>query len=74
MTLIPDSIGSLSAYFDHLIGERQQFIRHLEAEHLRGLEVDDKLELDWSLDGKLAWPFALQGAIGITRRTSKIIR
>ena len=45
MTLIPDSIGSLSAYFDHLIGERQQFIRHLEAERLRGLEVDDKLEL-----------------------------
>ena len=31
--------------FDHLIGERQQFIRHLEAERLRGLEVDDKLGL-----------------------------
>ena len=40
--------------FDHLISERQQFIRHIEAERLRGLEVDDQLELGQRLQSLLA--------------------
>src|SRR5207244_2192576 len=35
--------GRLS--FDHLVSERQQFIRHVEAERLRRPEVYDHLEL-----------------------------
>jgi hypothetical protein len=31
--------------FDHLVGERQQPIRHIDPERLRGLEVDHQLEL-----------------------------
>jgi hypothetical protein len=30
--------------FDHLVGEREQRRRHLEAKRLGGLEVDDELE------------------------------
>src|SRR6478752_5131326 len=31
--------------FDHLVGECDQFIRHLETEHLRRPEIYDHLEL-----------------------------
>jgi hypothetical protein len=27
--------------FNHLVGEREQLVRNLEAERLRGLEIDD---------------------------------
>jgi len=47
-TYAPQQKASL---FDHLVGERKQLVRNLEAERLRGLEVDDQLEfhrlLDW---------------------------
>jgi hypothetical protein len=29
------------ALFDHLVGEREQSVRNLQAECLRGLEIDD---------------------------------
>jgi hypothetical protein len=31
--------------FDHLVGEREHLVWNLEAERLRGLEIDDELEL-----------------------------
>jgi len=31
--------------FDHLVGEREQSVRHLDAEHPGGRVVDDQLEL-----------------------------
>src|SRR5262249_15560950 len=31
--------------FDHLVGNSEQFIRHVEAERLGGFQVDDELEL-----------------------------
>src|SRR5215813_794485 len=36
--------------FDHLVGEREQFVWNLEAERFGGLEVDHQLELvdDWT--------------------------
>ena len=30
--------------FDHLVGERQELVRHVEPEHLGGLEVDHEFE------------------------------
>ena len=40
-TNAPQQTASL---FDHLVGQREELRRHLEAEHLRGLKVDHKLE------------------------------
>src|SRR5262249_4050811 len=41
--------GPSTPSFDHLVGAREQFIRHLEAECLRRLEVDHQLVLGGSL-------------------------
>src|SRR5260370_15140062 len=59
--------------FDHLVGALLEKPRHVQAERLGSLEVDDQLELNRGLDGKLVWLFALQYAIGISRCTPKII-
>src|ERR1700730_14481111 len=47
--------------------------RHVEADRLGRLEIDDKLELGWRLHWKLGWLVALENAIDICRRTPKII-
>jgi hypothetical protein len=46
--------------FDDLIGAEQQRRRDGEAERLRGLQVDDQLELRRLLDGKIGRLGALQ--------------
>jgi hypothetical protein len=38
---------------DDVVRPRQQRRRDREAERLRGLEVDDQLELRWLLDGEI---------------------
>ena len=35
----------IRSLFDHLVGAGEQHRRHLQAERLSGLEVDDELEL-----------------------------
>ena len=57
-----------SALFDDLVGALLEKERHVEAERLGGLEIDHKLELDRSLDGKLTWLLALEDAIDIRGR------
>ena len=57
--------------FDHLVGALLEMQRHVKAECLGGLEVDNQLELGWGLDGKLARLRAPQDAINIDRRAPK---
>src|SRR3974390_898715 len=60
-------------FLDHLIGELLEMQRYVETDRLGCLEIDDKFELKRSLHWKLGWLFALENAIHIRRRTSKII-
>src|SRR5262245_6569534 len=70
-SLVPSA--DITCLFDHLIGTLLEMERNVEAERLGGLEVDDQIELDWSLDGKLTRLRALEDTIGIGRRPLKII-
>ena len=59
--------------FDHLVGAREQRRRHVEAERFGALEIDQELELDWKLDGKLARVLALQNSVHITCRAPPVV-
>ncbi len=48
--------------FDHLVGEQLHRVRHLDAKGLRGLQVDDELELARLHDGKIGRPLAFENA------------
>jgi hypothetical protein len=65
--------GPSTPSFDDLVGAGEQRIRHGQAECPGGLQIDDKLEFDGGLNGKVARLFALQDAIRIGRRAPKII-
>src|SRR5882672_11208340 len=58
---------------DDLVRQRPQLIRHSQSECLGGLHADHQLELDWSLDRKLARLLAFEDAVGIGRRTPVLI-
>jgi len=51
--------------FDHLVGQREQLVRNLEAKWLGGLEVDGQFELRRLLNGKIGRLGPLQDAIDI---------
>src|SRR5262249_46360440 len=59
--------------FDHLVGALLENPRHVETERLGGFEVYHYLELDRSLDRKLARLRALEDAIGVNGGAPKII-
>ena len=40
---------------DHLVSAGQQRWWHCEAEHLRGLEIDNQFESSWKLRRQIAW-------------------
>src|SRR5258708_20352009 len=54
-----------SCSFDDLVGEREQLVRHVEAECLGPLEVDDQLELGWLHDRKVGWLGSCDDPAGI---------
>src|SRR5262245_36671652 len=46
--------------FDDFVGDRQERIRHGEADGFGGLEVDDQLKSNWNFDWQFAWTRALE--------------
>jgi hypothetical protein len=50
--------------FDHFVGELQEMLGNVEAKRFCGLEVDDKLKLDWRLCGECGRVLALQDTVG----------
>jgi len=46
--------SKLSHLLKHLVSALLKQRWHVEAERLGSLEIDNKLEFDWNLDGKLA--------------------
>src|SRR5215813_221060 len=42
--------GPSTPSFDHLVGEREQLVRHVNAERSSGLEINHQLKLDRLLD------------------------
>src|SRR5262249_59108055 len=57
--------GPSTPSFDHLVGTREQAIRHREAERLRHLEIYDQLVLGRRLHRQVGWLLALEDAIDV---------
>src|SRR6516225_786100 len=52
---------------DDLVGAGEERWRHVEAQRLGRLEIDDHLVLGWRLNRKIAQPFALEEPRNVTR-------
>src|SRR5437763_4752480 len=58
--------------FDHLVGALQEGPRHVEAERLRGLEIDDQLKLCRHLQRKIGRLVTLEDAVDVPCRQAKL--
>src|SRR5215469_4550640 len=54
--------GPSTPSFNHLVRQRKQLVRHVQAERLGGLEVEHELELAGSYDRQFGRLLALQNA------------
>jgi hypothetical protein len=54
-----------SKLFDHLVGECQDFWRHIQAEHLGSFEIDDEVELGRLHDGEVGGLRAFENTAGV---------
>ena len=57
--------GKKGRSFDHFVGELQEMLGNVEPKRFCGLEIDDKLKLDWRLCGEFGRLLALQNTIDI---------
>ena len=55
----------MQGLLNHLIGEREQPVGHVEAERARGLEIDDELEPGRLVDRQIGGLLALEHARGV---------
>jgi hypothetical protein len=69
---VPEAAVS-QASLDHLVSAGEQYWWHGEAECFGGREVDRQMELDRTLDRKLARLRAFEDAVGIRRRAPIIV-
>src|SRR5262249_41505232 len=63
-----------SDLFDHLVGTRQQCRGNFESERLRGLQVDDELELRRLLHRQVTGLLALENARRVDAAEAKRVR
>jgi hypothetical protein len=71
--LMPPGSAFAASSVDHIVGEGEQHRRHLNAERLGGLEVDDEVEFRGLLDGKIGRLGALQNLVDLDGGTPEII-
>src|SRR5262245_40593367 len=64
-TLVMVPLSSRPSSFDHLVGAGEQRWRNFEAEHSRGLGVDDQLQLGRLQHRRVSGLGALEDAAGI---------
>lgn len=56
----PRQFAAFFGLFDHLVGPAKQRERNGDAECLRGLHVDDQVDLGRLLDWQIRWPFPIE--------------
>jgi hypothetical protein len=57
--------SDMNRRLDHLVGKRQELVRHVEAQRLGGPEVDHQLELGRLQDRQVGWLRAFEEAADV---------